>query len=170
MISGLFAYGGLISFLFWAFYLAMSSQPIPHGKLVLFSCFGLGLAGFAINEAYQNLSMKAYVNALYGRQGEEEDAEGWIFKIRNRLWLVVIFSACSWAAYLVFQLQNLLEVLAVGFFLFMALGNMMAAFRWFARLGLISRIKSHVRDFRASIISRVSDKPGAVIVPFRRRK
>ena len=170
VIAGLFAYGGLISFLFWSFYLAMSPQPIPHGKLVLFSCFGLGLAGFALNEAYQNLSLKAYVHALYGGKGDEEEAEGWILKIRNRIGLVLIYAACAWAAYFIFQLQNLLEVLAVGFFLFMVLGNMLAVFRWFTRLGILGRIKSHVRDLRASIISRVSDKPGAVVVPFRKRK
>ena len=170
MISGIFAYGGLISFLFWSFYLAMSPQPIAHGKLVLFSCFGAGLAGFALNEAYQNLSLNAYVHALYGGKGDEEEVEGWMLKIRNRLGLVVIYAACSWAAYLIFQLQNLLEVLAVGFFVFMVLGNTLAAFRWFARLGLVGRIKSGARDLRASIISKVSDKPGAVVVPFRKRK
>ncbi len=167
-ISGIFAYGGLVSFLIWSFYLAMSPQPIPHGKLVLFSCFGAGLAGFALNEAYQHLSMNAYVHALYSGKGEEEEAEGWMLKISNRLGLVVIYAACSWAAYFLFQLKNLLEVLACGFFLFMVLGNALAVLRWFARLDLVGRIKSRIRDIRASIVSR--DKPGAVVVPFRKRK
>ncbi len=168
MVSGLFAYGGLVSFLIWSFYLAMSPQPIPHGKLVLFSTFGAGMAGFALHEAYQNLSLNAYVHALYGGKGEEEEEDGWMLKIRNRLGLVVIYAVCSWAAYFIFQMKNLLEVLAVGFFLFMVQGNTLAAFRWFARLGLVGRVKSRIRDMRASIASR--GKPGAVVVPFRKRK
>ena len=126
------------------------------------------MAGFALHEAYQNLSLNAYVHALYGGKGEEEEEDGWMLKIRNRLGLVVIYAVCSWAAYFIFQMKNLLEVLAVGFFLFMVQGNTLAAFRWFARLGLVGRVKSRIRDMRASIASR--GKPGAVVVPFRKRK